>query len=597
MARPRRIVLYAVNGSGLGHVTRLLAVARWLRRYATFLDGGLPEILFLTSTEATGLLAEAGFPAFKLPSKTVVRHSGLDVPEYRRLARHFVWHTLGVFQPDLLVVDTFPAGSFDELFQLLDGPFRKAFIFREVKPEYGNRPIFQAARGLYDTVVAPHRAPSPNGDPLPGSAATGRPVQYCGEVLQLEREEARPRVEVRQELGLAPGVRLLFLSAGGGGDPGAEEVLTGLVEALRDDPGLHLLVGAGPLYRGRRPGGPRVTWSSEPGLARLFAACDGAISAGGYNTFHELLFFGVPTLFFAQDKIADDQQRRIATAVAAGACRQLAAPREGAAVRREVASLLQPEVGASLAAAARQFIGDNGARRCAACLLEPLYGEAAVAGAVALLSPRLVISLEQGRTPAESALLLGGLLTRLLPPGQAGALPAPAEHLREWLQARLSPGAAAEVAQVLGQAPEQEPRVALEQEFLRLLQVAGQVGLEPARLVGLVEAALKKHPLTQEPDRHPLRWATRLLAGLGGLLGTARDAAELDELLLVYRIFPRLHDCDAATALALFGELGDCWCSRGRAWRDLQQPLQALKLLHRQPGRAQLAELLAGNGR
>ena len=139
------------------------------------------------------------------------------------------------------LVDTFPAGSFDELFQLLDGPFRKAFIFREVKPEYGNRPIFQAALGLYDTVVAPHRAPPPAGDPPPGRAASGRPVHYCGEVLQLEREEARPAAEVRQELGLAPGAKLVFLSAGGGGDPGAEEALTSLVEALRDDPGLHLL--------------------------------------------------------------------------------------------------------------------------------------------------------------------------------------------------------------------------------------------------------------------------------------------------------------------------------------------------------------------
>ncbi|MBM4320090.1 MAG: hypothetical protein FJ125_09040, partial [Deltaproteobacteria bacterium] len=310
MARGKRIVCYAVNGSGLGHVTRLLAVARWLRRYATFVDGRAPEILFLTSSEATGVLAEAGFPSFKIPSKTVVRSSGFDPLEYRRLARHFVWHTLGVFAPDLLVVDTFPSGSFDELFQLLDGPFRKAFILRQVKPDYAARPIFAAALGMYDIAVAPHAPPAGSGQgetriaaAAAGASVAGRlPLVHCGEVLQLDREESRHRDEVFAELGLAPQTRLVYLSAGGGGDHEAERVLAALIAALRDLPDLHLLVGAGPLYRGRRQGGPRLTWSTEPGLARSFSACHAAIAAGGYNTFHELLYLQVPAAFFSQEK-------------------------------------------------------------------------------------------------------------------------------------------------------------------------------------------------------------------------------------------------------------------------------------------------------
>jgi len=125
MSKPRRIVCYAINGSGLGHLTRLIAVSRWMRRIATLLDGRPPEILFLTSSDASDVLSRESFAAFKIPSRTAAAKAELNKLEYRRLVKHFVWNTLGVFSPDLLVVDTFPSGSFDELFQILDGPFKK----------------------------------------------------------------------------------------------------------------------------------------------------------------------------------------------------------------------------------------------------------------------------------------------------------------------------------------------------------------------------------------------------------------------------------------------------------------------------------------
>ena len=46
-------------------------------------------------------------------------------------------------------------------------------------------------------------------------------------------------------------------------------------------------------------------------LSRRFRAFDLAVSAAGYNSFHELLRFGIPTLFIPnQDTALDDQQGR-----------------------------------------------------------------------------------------------------------------------------------------------------------------------------------------------------------------------------------------------------------------------------------------------
>ena len=101
-----KIVCYAVNGSGVGHLMRLVAVARWLRRYARHARTRA-EIYFLTSSEADGLLFHERFASFKLPSKTVVDDAGIDKLAYLALAKQWVWHSLGLLRPDLLVVDSF----------------------------------------------------------------------------------------------------------------------------------------------------------------------------------------------------------------------------------------------------------------------------------------------------------------------------------------------------------------------------------------------------------------------------------------------------------------------------------------------------------
>ena len=82
---------------------------------------------------------------------------------------------------------------------------------------------------------------------------------------------------------------------------------------------LHLLVGAGPLYRGRPLFGPRIAWQTQTGTAELLGGCDLAVCAAGYNSYNELMLAGVPTIFLPQEKVADEQDRRAESAERAGA--------------------------------------------------------------------------------------------------------------------------------------------------------------------------------------------------------------------------------------------------------------------------------------
>ena len=382
---PLRIVCYAVNGTGVGHITRLLAIARWLRRYAAALDRKL-EIWFLTSSEADGLVFAEGFAAFKIPSKTIVAETGIDRRTYLALAKQWVWHTLGLLRPDLLIVDTFPRGSFGELLGALDLCRRSAFVYRPVRREVAERPDFQAMLPLYDLLLVPEKS-----TPVIVPPKIEDRVVHVGPVLGRERWELIPRESARQRLGVPANAKCVYVSAGGGGDRDAQERIERTVRALAADEALHVVVGAGPLYRGQ----PFPNVTLLPGRAAEWSlAFDAAVCAAGYNTFGELMFAGVPSAFFPQDKLADDQAARAQLAVDCGAGVMLEPDSDGERIRATIAEL----VGRSGAReAARALVGENGARDAAAELLRLLCPPASVDRVEATLDDARLESLAHAR--------------------------------------------------------------------------------------------------------------------------------------------------------------------------------------------------------
>lgn len=374
MGSTLRVVNYAVNGSGVGHLTRLVAINRWIRRYAAATNTHA-EVYFLTSSEADSLLFNERFASFKMPSKTSVEDAGIDKLTYLALAKQWVWHSFALLRPDVLIVDTFPRGSFGELLGALDLCKRKVFVHRPVKDDFAARADFQAMLPLYDLIVVPETEGVVELK-LP-EAARAR-TRFTGPTIVRERAELLARDEARAQLGIAPERLAVFLSAGGGGDPHAEARIHALCDALLADESLHLVVGAGPLYRGRSRHGARLTWLNAHGASELLAAMDVAVSAAGYNTFHELMFVGVPTVFLPQEKVADEQDVRARRAVERGAAVMLSPDASPESLREAIDAWRAPEARAAASDAARALMPENHARRAAAEILRVALGARAV---------------------------------------------------------------------------------------------------------------------------------------------------------------------------------------------------------------------------
>jgi len=352
-----RIVSYAINGRGLGHLVRQLAILRWIKRYAALLDVNA-EAWLLTTSEADTLARREGIPAFKMPSKAMMRDAGIDPARWLAVGRQWVMNAIAGIGPDLLIVDTFPGGSFGELLPVLETVPTRILVARAVKDSIAGDDAYRALLPLYHKTIVPDE-------------------RGVGPILLREREELLARDEARAALGVSRD-RAVYVTLGGGGDEAAARVLPVLTDKLVAR-GWHVVVGAGPLYIGPERRGPHVTWMDRYVPLELMGGVDAAVSAGGYNSVTELMFGGIPTVFLPQPRIADDQDGRARAAAAAGAARL-------ATTVEEVPDLLDspgdPE-------AARSLVPHNGARAAAAEILSAVLPPADVAMAQSVVTPEL----------------------------------------------------------------------------------------------------------------------------------------------------------------------------------------------------------------
>jgi predicted glycosyltransferase len=360
-----RILFYAVNGLGLGHVTRQLAIARQVRRLCP-----TAEILFFTTSEAEDVIFREGFAAFKAPSKSIRQTAAIRPATYSRLLQTVTLSLLAAFHPHILVVDTFPTGALQELLPCLRWDSRKVFVYREQRLDHASAPMNQSALQLYDLAIVPHQAGEAE-----IVAPDGLDTLWTGPILIRERDEALARPEARELLGLPQDAPILYLSFGGGGDPTIQTATCDVLEALEnfevDGKPLHIALAAPPLQRSRMKTPANVTPVSYYPMAEALTAFDAAVSAGGYNSVMELLHHGMPVAILPFARQVDDQEARAQWAEELGASITLA-DTEAETVRGAVEHLFNPEITTSMSGAGNTAVPGGGAVQAAEAIVKLL---------------------------------------------------------------------------------------------------------------------------------------------------------------------------------------------------------------------------------
>jgi UDP-N-acetylglucosamine--N-acetylmuramyl-(pentapeptide) pyrophosphoryl-undecaprenol N-acetylglucosamine transferase len=305
------ILFYAINGTGLGHISRLNNVATDAS-YICHMLNIIPNFEFITTSDAPSLVKD--FLVTKYPSKTTMIDLGLPLKQTSAKIKAQIINHINGFSPDCLVLDTNPKGSYNEFPILRDFSRTSVFIDRARKKESITTSVKKHIK-LFDSLIVPE-------SPEQTASLSFHPnIYHSNKIHGFKPENNLSRNAARNAFGVQ-NENLIYISSGGGGDETSQKHLEHLIKtALSADPTAKVLVGYGSLYKGPICySEPRVIPYVSNDVNQYFNGLDYAISAAGYNTFEELKAAKCPTLFYSLDKGMDDQLERINQSAQLGLC-------------------------------------------------------------------------------------------------------------------------------------------------------------------------------------------------------------------------------------------------------------------------------------
>ena len=345
------VLLCTSNGVGLGHLTRTIAIARHLQA-----RGVVPKIL--TLSDGVGLGEAYGVEVSYFPHR-----AGQNAITWNLKLASRVRSELRVTGARAITFDgTWPYRGFQLALRLRRKAVTAVWVRRAMwKPSMDAG--LQASQ-LFDFIIEPgdYAAAEDKGATVTDRNRTHQvaPIRLVQPADLVDRSDARRR------LGLDPD-RLTVLVQLGRGVIGDFDAFAALVaQALPDDTQIVLAARQSSI---RVP--QAISVDTYP-LAASFSAFDCAISAAGYNTFHESLSLGLPSLFVPNTQTrTDDQEARARWAERAGVA-LAALPSDEPAQRKKLALLASDEQRTALRAAMQSLPAASGAEEAAALIADAL---------------------------------------------------------------------------------------------------------------------------------------------------------------------------------------------------------------------------------
>ncbi|WP_129662639.1 hypothetical protein [Phytoactinopolyspora endophytica] len=297
-----RVLFVSSNGTGMGHLTRLLAMAnRASDRIEPF---------FFSMSSAVPVVARYDYNWEYCPSRDDL---DVDAREWNPFfARRFA-DVVRRYRPRALVFDgTWPyrgLGEARELFPDLLYVWSRRAMWKQ-----GHRTDPLEKSEWFDLVIEPGEFAAAADQ---GPTVSRVDARRVAPVTLLDRSDVLSREDARAELGMDPHEKAVLVTLGGGNAHDLGPDLEAIAAAMHRRPGWHVYATRPPIARATQDHAGLRSISVYP-LCRSLAAFDVAVVACGYNAYHESILAGVPTIFVPKTKVTDDQHARAHYADATG---------------------------------------------------------------------------------------------------------------------------------------------------------------------------------------------------------------------------------------------------------------------------------------
>ena len=292
----RNILFVSSNGIGTGHLTRQLAIANRL-------PCGL-QPAFFTMSYAKKIATEAGYFAEYFPHH---RATGADVTQWNADLAEALLELMAHLRPSVLVYDA------TAVFQ---GVLTALHTYRDAFSIWIRRPMWQECHagfldGInhFDAVIEPGELAA-EFDRGPTVAQRDQ-VLRVDPVLHMSPNDRLSRARARAELGLPDDATVIALQLGSGNNFNMGPTRARFLDGLLKRSGVIVFEMRSPIRRGDALDTPlsdrHIIRELQPSF-RYSNAFDGAVSAAGYNAFHEYVLGGIPTVFVPNEGAEMDLQ-------------------------------------------------------------------------------------------------------------------------------------------------------------------------------------------------------------------------------------------------------------------------------------------------
>jgi hypothetical protein len=305
-----RVLFLPKGGVGLGHVARLLAIARRA--------GNSFDPVIVTLSEAVGLIDALGFRAEYIPSAAT---AGTCLTDWTPWFQYELEQLIDAYDARAVVFDgSDPPAALGQA--LASRSWCRGVWIRRGMWAQGFDPSLKHS-GDYDLIIEPGELAAAHDR---GATASRRhealPVDP---ITLLDPRELLSREEAAAAIGFDPERPAALIQLGSGENRNILNILDKVVAECRRHPDLQVAIAQWANTTVPLNLWPGVKILNGAPLSLYYRAFDFSISAAGYNSFHEVIGFGLPTLFVPnRAPLMDDQAARASFAQDIGAAIELA---------------------------------------------------------------------------------------------------------------------------------------------------------------------------------------------------------------------------------------------------------------------------------
>ncbi len=291
----KTIVMFPTNGVGFGHFTRLLAIAKQMKK----LDESL-EVIFFTTMPTLHILKQYGIPAHHISGPTYFKD--METSEWNALLEEELTLCFETHRPHMFMFDgAFPYRGMLNAIQGHDH-MKKVWVRRGMLRKGANIPV--DAIEYFDKLIHPGE----NDEQTTIDIDVGKPIMQCPPIVLLDKNELLTRAEARHRLGIPADALAIYVQLGAGQINDIESEIHLTLTSLLEHSNVHVVLGESMIGERISVDFPRMTILRDYPNSMYFNGFDASVQAGGYNSFHEMRNAGLPVLFYPNMETGMDDQ-------------------------------------------------------------------------------------------------------------------------------------------------------------------------------------------------------------------------------------------------------------------------------------------------